>query len=106
MDVRDERKPFVMVSKALAEDERLSSTDKSVALSLASFVNNCKTDRDAWPARKRIAKRAGVSNNTLSKSFNKLVEYGYLEIVERYKKGRDGNPTKERDTNVYVLKNV
>lgn len=106
MSVRDERKPFVMVSKALAEDERLSASDKSVALSLASFVNNCKTDRDAWPARKLIAKRAGVSNNTLSKAFSKLVDYGYLEIIERYKKDYDGKPTKERATNVYVLKNV
>lgn len=106
MTVKDERMPFVMVSKALAEDKRLSSSDKSVALSLASFVNNCKTDRDAWPARKSIAARAGVSNNTLTKAFKKLVEYGYLEIIERYKKDADGNPTKERNTNIYILKNV
>lgn len=106
MTVKDERQPFVMLSKKLAADERLSASDKSVAVALASYVDNTKTDRDAWPSRKSIAARARVSNNTLTKSFKTLVEYGYLEIVERYKSDEKGCPTKERDTNIYILKNV
>jgi len=106
MSIKHERKPFVMVSKSFCEDDRFTASEKAVMLTLASFANNSTVDnRLAWPSRQKIMKRAKVSEATMTNAINKLVEYGYLEVIPKYRI-ENGKPTKERLPNDYLLKNV
>lgn len=106
MAITHERKPFAMVSKAFCEDDRFTANEKAVMLTLASFADNTTIDdRKAWPSRRKIRERAKVSDTTLSNAISKMVEYGYLEVTPRYKI-EDGEVTKERISNDYLLKNV
>lgn len=90
--------PFVMVTRAVINDESLKAADKSVYTVLCMYADN-KT-AEAWPSRETILKKAGVSDHSLRNSLRNLSDKGYIEVVKRYAK--DGRQM----SNLYVLLDV
>ncbi len=90
--------PFVMVTRAVLEDESLKAADKSVYTTLCMYADNSTSD--CWPSRETIQKKAGVSDRTLRNSLQALEEKEYIDIVRRYaESGR-------QLSNLYVLLDV
>ena|SRR5690625_1121918 len=97
--VIDRRKvPFVMVTRAVLEDELLKAADKSVYATLCMYADN--QTADCWPSRETLLNKAGVSDKTLRNSLKTLEESGYIEVVNRY--AGDGRQL----SNLYVLLDV
>lgn len=90
--------PFVMVTKAVIEDDRLKAADKSVYMALCLYADN-KTS-ECWPSRESLMKKAGVSDRTLRNSLQTLEETGYIKIEPRF--SEDGR----RLSNLYILLDV
>ena len=90
--------PFVMVTRAILEDDSLKSADKSVYATLCMYADN--NTADCWPSRETLMKKAGVSDKTLRNSLKNLEEGGFLKIRKRY--SGDGR----RLSNLYVLLDV
>jgi len=90
--------PFVMVTRAVLEDESLRSADKSVYSVLCMYADN--RTADCWPSRETLISKAGISDRTLRNSLKTLEDRGYIEIVYRYAK--DGRQL----SNLYVLLDV
>jgi len=64
----------------------LSTSEKCVLMLLS---NHADPDTDeAWPSRKLIAERAGLSLVTVSKVFKSLEDKGYITVTERFRDDR------------------
>ncbi|WP_442961136.1 helix-turn-helix domain-containing protein [Pseudogracilibacillus sp. SO30301A] len=80
--VLDRRKaPFVMVTRAILEDESLKAADKSVYSTLCMYPDNRTSD--CFPSRETILKKSGVSDRTLRNCLKTLEERGYIEVLNR-----------------------
>lgn len=90
--------PFVMVTRAVLEDEKLKAADKSVYSTLCMYADN--QTADCWPSRETILNKAGVSDKTLRNSLKNLEDSGYIKVVNRY--AGDGRQL----SNLYVLLDV
>ena len=90
--------PFVMVTRAVIDDERLKASDKSVYATLCMYADNRTSE--SWPSRETLMKKAGVSDRTLRNSLKALEDLGYIEIVDRW----SGAGT--RLSNLYVLLDI
>jgi|SRR5690625_993621 len=90
--------PFVMVTRAILEDETLKASDKSVYSILCMYADN-KTS-ESFPSRGTLLKKSGVSDKTLRNSLDKLEESGHIEVVRRY--AENGRQL----SNLYVLLDV
>lgn len=96
-------KGFTIFPNRMLVDDRLTASDRSVAIVLYRFANN--ETGEAYPARATICELAKVSNNTLTKSIEKLVEYGYFTRKTQFKVDEQGNPTKQQLPNIYTAIN-
>ena len=92
------RSPFVMVTRAVIDDDTLKAADKSVYTALCMYADN--ETSEAWPSRKMLLKKAGVSDRTLRNSLRRLSDKGYIDVKSRYRK--DGRQL----SNIYVLLDV
>ena len=90
--------PFVMVSRAVIEDETIKASDKSVYSVLCMYADN--NTADCWPSRDTLLKKAGISDRTLRNSLKTLEERGYIEVIKRY--ADNGRQL----SNLYVLLDV
>lgn len=90
--------PFVMVTRAVLEDETLKAADKSVYATLCMYADN--RTADCWPSRETLLKKAGVSDRTLRNSLQALRDRGYIEVIERF--AENGRQL----SNLYVLLDV
>lgn len=90
--------PFIMVTRAVIEDESLRSADKSVYATLCMYADNRTSE--CWPSRETLLKKAGVSDRTLRNSLRLLEDSGYIKVIKRYRD--DGGQL----SNLYVLLRV
>lgn len=90
--------PFVMVTRAVLEDDALKAADKSVYATLCMYADN--RTQDCWPSRETLMTKAGVSDRTLRTSLQTLEDRGYIEVVRRY--AENGRQL----SNLYVLLDV
>lgn len=79
-----EKKGYGRVFYGYFKDDRLLQTDKLVYGYLCSLAGEkCR----CFPRRKLICKDLHMSENTLSRSLRKLVDFGYLTILKERKNG-------------------
>lgn len=78
----------------------VGGTDRLVLLSLANHADDLG---ECWPGVARIAGEAGVSERTVRRSIQNLVEAGVLE-VERQGSGARAAGRADRATNLYRLR--
>lgn len=96
--------PYAAISKTVAFDNSLTSSDRSVYMALCSYMNS--HTRSGYPSRKTLRGNAKVSEATLTRSIKKMEELGYIEVIPNYKKDANGKYTGERGPNDYHIVNI
>lgn len=81
------------VPKSVMQDQGLSIAAKALYAYFCSFTGSGDT---CFPTRKKICYDLGVSNDSLSKYLNQLIDSGYLLVEQIKEKGRFSH-------NVYTL---
>ncbi|KWD62343.1 hypothetical protein WL68_19270 [Burkholderia cepacia] len=84
---------FIVLPSRILEDGRLSSmTHLRVLMALCSH-----TDKHgwAWPSRKTLAEKVGVSTARVSQCIGDLRDWGYIEVYAQAR-GSDGGQTSNR----------
>ena len=61
-------------------DPRFRPTEHSVA---AEIANHANINGNAWPSKRRLAEKLGLSERTIQRAIAKLVKYGYLARIVR-----------------------
>lgn len=89
-------KGYGIVPKLIMLDKRLSIESKAIYSYMCSFAGNGSS---AFPSVKRIIADLGIGEKRFYKYRKLLVEYGYMEIIEKRVGNRRGN-------NTYVLKQM
>ena len=95
------KEPFVIVSKRLVDDMKISATAKNVYLILCRYSNN--ETREASIARSTICRKAGISDSTLTRALKSLKDGGYIKVKANYTKDFYGNFTGGRASNSYEI---
>lgn len=73
---------FIAKALELPADKRLISTDYLVLIVLA---DSASATGECWPSMRRLASSAKVSQRTARRSVARLVEFGLLESMPRYR---------------------
>lgn len=89
--------PFIMVTRAVYEDETLKAADKALYSALCMFADN--ETADCYPSRDTLIRTAGISDYSFRKSIKTLQEKGYIAVKSRY--GNNGQLS-----NLYILLDV
>ena len=87
------RNGYGSVPKAVMQDQKLSIAAKAVYAYFCSFTGSGDS---CFPTRKKICYDLGISNDSLSKYLNQLIDNGYLIVEQIKEKGRFSH-------NVYTL---
>ena len=78
---------YAVITGDIAADSRLSKNDFRVWITMSVHANRKKNDT-AWPSVARICALTGItSQSRVRESLNRLVEFGWLQEVERRSRG-------------------
>lgn len=88
-----DRNGYGRIPKSVMQDQNLSISTKAVYAYFCSFTGSGDS---CFPTRKKICFDLSISNDSLSKYLNQLIDNGYLIVEQEKENGRFAN-------NVYTL---
>ncbi|PFX49709.1 helix-turn-helix domain-containing protein [Bacillus pseudomycoides] len=92
------RRGFFMIDNEVADDERLTHKEMAVYMVLCRHLN--QETGSCFPSLSTIGKKVGMSKNTIIKSLNLLIEYGY--VFKEKRNSEDGGYA----SNVYYINDI
>lgn len=96
LDDYKRRNKFVMVNKEIAKDGSISPRDKAIYMALCSYMDN--ETKACFPSYKKLEEDTGLSNSTIKRGINSLIENKYIS-----KSKRVDPKTKKQMSNVYLI---
>ena len=72
------KRPWAAIGIRAARDKRLRDNDRRVLIGLGYFANRAGV---CWPSVASIEAVLGVSDNTVDRAVNRLIEFGYVRLL-------------------------